>query len=161
MFGNTYPFDITVSTNERDISLSPNSLASRKFIQSISCCSFIFVQILTMDTCSASAEYVQGSEFILSQPSKVRGLKELQALKDLQDDRLDQCADRGIFWEQCFMYGESSSESITKYGTKARTSKFSDINQKIRNGLDYQMISPLGAMEPENSDIARRMPPTW
>lgn len=41
-----------------------------------------------------------------------RALQELNKLKDLQDSRLEQCADTGIFWEQCFLYGESEGMEV-------------------------------------------------
>lgn len=40
-------------------------------------------------------------------PRKAKARKELVDLKNLQDSRLDICADKGRNWEQCFMYGES------------------------------------------------------
>lgn len=42
-------------------------------------------------------------------PSPTR--KKIQDLKGLQDARLDSCADRGVYWEQCFMFGDTSVES--------------------------------------------------
>ena len=40
-------------------------------------------------------------------PIKAKARKELSDLKNLQDSRLDLCADKGKNWEQCFMFGES------------------------------------------------------
>lgn len=44
------------------------------------------------------------------EPSITKSAKELQDLKELEDERLDKCVDRGIFWEQCFIFGESDKD---------------------------------------------------
>ena len=37
----------------------------------------------------------------------------LSKTKRMQDQRLDICADRGIYWEQCFWFGEKKLQSTT------------------------------------------------
>jgi hypothetical protein len=76
-----------------------------------------------------------------------RAIRERNDLKDLEDYRLDVCAERGVYWEQCFMYGEGTTG-------QAKTKQ-----TMINNGLDYQLISPLGALDPGISK--KNMPPTW
>jgi hypothetical protein len=43
------------------------------------------------------------------EPTITKSAKELRDLKELEDRRLDRCADKGMFWEQCFIFGESDS----------------------------------------------------
>lgn len=81
-------------------------------------------------------------------------LRELRDLKDLQDMRLDQCADRGVFWEQCFMFGEGKMPNSSR-GKRAVMSN----GDSWKNSLDYQFLSPVGASEPASDK--ERMPPTW
>ena len=76
-----------------------------------------------------------------------RAIREVNDLKDLEDHRLDVCADRGAFWEQCFLFGEGNTG-------QGKTKKI-----KINNGLDYQLLSPLGALEPGSS--GKNIPATW
>lgn len=77
-------------------------------------------------------------------------VKQLQDLKDLQDSRLDQCADRGIYWEQCFFMGESEGVSAID---KVIFGKGDD-----QSGIDPQFISPVGAMNPPPE---KKSIPTW
>jgi hypothetical protein len=85
-----------------------------------------------------------------------RAIRELNDLKDLQDYRLDVCAERGVFWEQCFMFGEGTSSTPGQQASK-KTMKQTMIN----NGLDYQLISPLGALDPGSNSNKKNTPPTW
>lgn len=48
-------------------------------------------------------------EPILSQPQK-----ELHDLMKLQDERLDLCADKGKFWEHCFIFGERENDAVNQ-----------------------------------------------
>lgn len=77
-----------------------------------------------------------------------RAIREINALKDFQDLRLEKCVDRGIFWEQCFMFGESNWQ---KDGTN-------HVNE-----MDYQFISPTGALNPGTSAVNKLKTniPTW
>lgn len=124
----------------------------QKELSSFTSSCLIFGQIM-FNPCPVHAE--QGTSLFLAKPSEVRALKEFQALKDLQDDRLAKCADRGLFWEQCFMYGETSERRTGIFR------KSSVIDQKLKDGLDYQLISPMGAIESENTGRKNSMPPTW
>jgi hypothetical protein len=76
-----------------------------------------------------------------------RAIRDLNDLKDLEDYRLDVCAERGVSWEQCFMYGDGT------------TGQAKSKQPKINNGLDYQLISPLSALDPVSRE--KNMPPTW
>ena len=78
------------------------------------------------------------------QPVLSGAVKELKDLQDLQDSRLNACEDKGKFWEQCFMYGQS------------------DVDVRIpgedRGRMDSQLISPMGAL---NAPANARKIPTW
>jgi len=76
----------------------------------------------------------------------IRAIRKINALKDLQDSRLEKCVDRGIFWEQCFMFGEND-------GKKDETN----------SEMDYQFISPTGALNPGTSAVNKLKTkiPTW
>lgn len=45
------------------------------------------------------------------EPILTPSAKELRDLKELQDRRLDECVEKGVFWEQCFIFGENDSSS--------------------------------------------------
>ena len=81
---------------------------------------------------------------------KSTAVKQLQDLRDLQDSRLDQCADRGIYWEQCFFMGESEGVSAVE---KVIFGKGED-----QSGIDSQFISPVGAFNPPPE---KKSIPTW
>ncbi len=83
------------------------------------------------------------------QPSTA--IKQLQDLRDLQDARLDKCADRGVYWEQCFFMGES--EGVDTIG-KVIFGKGED-----QSGIDSQFISPVGALNPQSEK--KNSIPTW
>lgn len=73
-------------------------------------------------------------------------VKEIHDLQDLQDDRLKQCEDKGIYWEQCFMYGQSDGVEV------------SGATDEDRGRMDYQLISPVGSLNlPSNT----KKIPTW
>ena len=95
-------------------------------------------------------------------PPTTRALRELSELQELQDARLDACADRGALWEQCFMFGDSASDGGGGGGTKAKKG-----SGNLQNGLDYQYLSPIGALESGDSG-SQQQPnrpktkiPTW
>lgn len=108
------------------------------------------VQIVSSYKLSESAAF----KLLPREMQKSTAMKKLQDLKDLQDDRLAQCADRGVYWEQCFMFGESES-GIDAIG-KVVTGKGDD--SLNRNGIDYQLISPIGALNPPTET---KKIPTW
>lgn len=78
-------------------------------------------------------------------------IKQLQDLKDMQDDRLDKCADRGVYWEQCFFMGES--EGVDTIG-KVIFGKGEE-----QSGIDSQFISPVGPLNPP--PMSKKSIPTW
>ena len=95
-------------------------------------------------------------------PPTTRALRELSELQELQDARLDACADRGALWEQCFMFGDSASDGGGGGGTKAKKG-----SGNLQNGLDYQYLSPIGVLESGDSG-SQQQPnrpktkiPTW
>eukprot|EP00986_Skeletonema_menzelii_P019802 scaffold29164_cov171-Skeletonema_menzelii.AAC.1 len=69
----------------------------------------------------------------------------------MQDARLDKCADRGVYWEQCFFMGES--EGVDTIG-KVIFGKGED-----QSGIDSQFISPVGALNPPPEK--KKSIPTW
>ena len=79
------------------------------------------------------------------EPPTSRAMRELTELQELQDARLDACADRGTLWEQCFMFGDSASDSSSVGGVGGTKAKRGATN--LQNGLDYQYLSPIGALE--------------
>mmetsp|Transcript_22499 Transcript_22499/g.34607 ORF Transcript_22499/g.34607 Transcript_22499/m.34607 type:complete len:198 (+) Transcript_22499:54-647(+) len=84
---------------------------------------------------------------------KSTAVKQLQDLRDLQDSKLDQCADRGKFWEQCFFMGESEGvDTIEKviFG-----------KGEEQSGIDSQFISPVGALNPPPETKKSMSIPTW
>mmetsp|Transcript_1946 Transcript_1946/g.4187 ORF Transcript_1946/g.4187 Transcript_1946/m.4187 type:complete len:198 (+) Transcript_1946:91-684(+) len=62
--------------------------------------------------------------------------RRLRDVTELQDERLDSCADRGPYWEQCFMFGMRDDAK----------------------GIDYQWGSPEASLEPP---MKLGRPPTW
>mmetsp|Transcript_26860 Transcript_26860/g.79392 ORF Transcript_26860/g.79392 Transcript_26860/m.79392 type:complete len:221 (-) Transcript_26860:82-744(-) len=82
-----------------------------------------------------------------------RAVREINDLRDLQDSRLATCEDKGVFWEQCFMFGLGGEQ-----GTKARSG-----GGVAENRMDYQLVSPTGALNPTpgTSGGERVRPPTW
>mmetsp|Transcript_8605 Transcript_8605/g.13267 ORF Transcript_8605/g.13267 Transcript_8605/m.13267 type:complete len:251 (-) Transcript_8605:770-1522(-) len=85
------------------------------------------------------------------QSKKSKALKQVRELQDFQDDRLAQCTDRGVFWEQCFMFGERSQARLSRNREE----------EQWKNAIDYQYISPLGALNPADGRNQGKMPPTW
>ena len=67
------------------------------------------VPVFQSTTQSVSYKLSDSNAFKLlpREPTRTKSAKELQDLKELEDDRLDKCVDKGIFWEQCFIFGES------------------------------------------------------
>ncbi|KAL7548828.1 hypothetical protein ACHAWF_012080 [Thalassiosira exigua] len=80
-------------------------------------------------------------------PAYSGAVKELMDLRDLQDARLDACADKGKFWEQCFMYGQSDGVDVDAPGSGG-----------VGGRMDNQLISPVGSLEPPRET---RKIPTW
>ncbi len=90
-------------------------------------------------------EYFSSSKY--QDPLKVKARKELNKLKELEDSRLDLCADKGKNWEQCFMFGESNTiQSEKKLPVNVQVGPTKAVNDEAR-GATKNRIS--------NS------PPTW
>ena len=79
-------------------------------------------------------------------PREPGAVKEIKDLQELQDSRLDACVEKGKFWEQCFMYGQSDVKVETADG-------------RYKGRMDEQLISPMGALDPP-SDHQNKIP-TW
>lgn len=104
------------------------------------------VEIISLYKLSDSTAF----KLLPRETQKSTSVKKLQDLKDLQDSRLAKCADRGVYWEQCFMFGESDSvNSIEKVVTG---------KGQGQSGIDHQLISPIGALH-HSSEI--KTIPTW
>lgn len=74
------------------------------------------------------------------EPTYSGAMKELKDLQNLEDSRLASCEEKGIFWEQCFMYGQSNGERGSR--------------------KNERMISPSGSLNPSNENN-KVMAPTW
>lgn len=77
------------------------------------------------------------------EPRLSGAVKELKELQELQDNRLEACEDKGIFWEQCFMYGQRDGISVAEETT---------------GRMDNQLVSPVGSLE---VPAETRKIPTW
>jgi hypothetical protein len=64
-------------------------------------------------------------------PLKAKALQDINNLKDLQDSRLDICAEKGKDWEQCFLFGESSTipKNKAKFIPMSNNDKKDDISK--------------------------------
>ena len=75
----------------------------------------------------------------------------LSKTKRMQDQRLDTCADRGIYWEQCFWFGEKNVQSTTNKQTN-QSGKLQE--QKIKKKTTEKELG-------SKSSVIRQSPPTW
>ena len=134
----------------------------------------ITASILRRQIVSTKLSETEAFQNLRREPPTTRALRELTQLQDLQDARLDACADRGTLWEQCFMFGDSESNGGGSSGgggaggsggTKAKKGA-----TNLQNGLDYQYLSPVGALESGNNSDQPASPastrpkttvPTW
>lgn len=80
------------------------------------------------------------------EPRLTGAVKELKDQQDMQDSRLGACEEKGKFWEQCFMYGQSED------GVDII------VDAKERGRMDPQLISPVSSFNP-SSGTAKI--PTW
>jgi len=113
----------------------------------------------------ADTEAFQRLRRLQEQPLS-RGMKEKRDLENLQDDRLKLCEERGVFWEQCFMFGSGgvSAGDSSDTGSISKMIRDEDDSSNIENGNDYQIISPMGALEPNSSGSGlgtTQKIPTW
>lgn len=79
-------------------------------------------------------------------PRKVKARNELNKLKTFQDNRLRLCEDKGIDWEQCFMFGE-----FPKLQTKEKPNAVSNLG--FNDGSKSVDIIDQGSTS--------QRPPTW
>ena len=92
------------------------------------------IAISQSSSLAAAAEFDEFFDPKYQDPRKVRARKELNKLKTFQDDRLKLCEDKGIDWEQCFLFGEfptleTSKDSRSFIGNK-RENTVSDESKK-------------------------------
>lgn len=45
------------------------------------------------------------------EPTFTKSQRDLRDLKQFEDERLDQCVEKGIFWEQCFLFGQKDDSN--------------------------------------------------
>ena len=100
-------------------------------------------------TTTTSSKYYKN--VIINDP-KIKARKQVRELQELQDSRLDICADKGENWEQCFMFGESpdSYNDIPLFGLKKiiNVNKYSNNDDTDNdNGVTRQRVNA--------------PPPTW
>ena len=99
------------TTEEEISSVASNSEQLKLYLISVLLHVFIsFTNPLLQNPADATTsfdDYFSTSSKKYEDPLKVKARKELNNLKNLQDSRLEICADKGKNWEQCFMFGES------------------------------------------------------
>lgn len=132
----------------------------------------VFTQNLFLSPAMATPEQTQrlseSKEFqsLRREPKLPPGRQQIRDLQDLQDSRLEQCANRGVFWEQCFMFGES--------GSYLPKEKQDDRGGKLNIVYDNESLSPRDTLKrPESESVpslrnvhstGKRVssaPPTW
>ena len=95
---------------------------------------------------------------------KATAMKQLIDLQNLQDERLDQCVDKGLDWEQCFMFGNSSSVTFADgqgndwqkgLGIKIPFNKFRGPDLSVP-----EQGTLLGGEDAARGTVSRK-PPTW
>lgn len=79
-------------------------------------------------------------------PRKVKARQELNKLKTFQDDRLQLCEDKGIDWEQCFMFGEFPK-------LQSKEAPVNPLNVKNKSGNSNFSI--------DGTSSRPQRPPTW
>lgn len=97
-------------------------------------------------------------------PRKDIAMKQQIDKQNLQDERLDQCVEKGQDWEQCFMFGDSSSMTFAD-GQGNDWQKGLGIKIPFNNLRGPELPVPeqgslLGGDEAAIGNISRK-PPTW
>lgn len=97
-------------------------------------------------------------------PRKDIAMKQLIDKQNLQDERLDQCVEKGQDWEQCFMFGDSSSMTFAD-GQGNDWQKGLGIKLPFNKLRGPELPVPeqgslLGGDEAAIGNISRK-PPTW
>lgn len=97
-------------------------------------------------------------------PRKDIAMKQQIDKQNLQDERLDQCVEKGQDWEQCFMFGDSSSMTFAD-GQGNDWQKGLGIKIPFNNLRGPELSVPeqgslLGGDEAAIGNISRK-PPTW
>jgi len=90
-----------------------------------------------------------GDMFAPKSPARQRAIESLQRQKRFQDERLFMCEDRGVFWENCFMYGVGGIvETPLHQRQRQPATKDDAINAAFPRADD-------------DVTTRRRSPPTW
>lgn len=97
-------------------------------------------------------------------PRKDIAMKQQIDKQNLQDEKLDQCVEKGQDWEQCFMFGDSSSMTFAD-GQGNDWQKGLGIKIPFNNLRGPELPVPeqgslLGGDEAAIGNISRK-PPTW
>lgn len=81
-------------------------------ITSVAVSEYIPVQSSTVTTSNPSYNLSETVAFkmLKREPVYSGTVKEIKDLQDLEDSRLAACEEKGIFWEQCFVFGENDGE---------------------------------------------------
>lgn len=94
-------------------------------------------------------DYFSTSSTKYQDPLKVKARKQLNDLKNLEDSRLELCADKGKNWEQCFMFGESPT---LQSGNKKKKIEIRPLPDNRGNTMDELNSS---------KSTTIKSPPTW
>lgn len=94
-----------------------------------------------------AAEFDEFFDSKYQDPRKVKARQELNKLKTFQDDRLKLCEDKGIDWEQCFLFGEFPTLE-TRSSSKESSNRSFIGNERENTLSDDESKKPM-------------RPPTW
>ncbi|GFH46540.1 predicted protein [Chaetoceros tenuissimus] len=118
----------------------------------------------------ANEQFQSSNNLVIPQNYDARkktAMKQLIDLQNLQDERLDQCVDKGIDWEQCFMFGNSSSVTFADgQGNDWQKGLGIKIPVNKLRGPELPVPSPGSLLGEDNATqgttpLQSRRPPTW
>ena len=118
----------------------------------------------------ANEQFQSSNNLVIPQNYDARkktAMKQLIDLQNLQDERLDQCVDKGIDWEQCFMFGNSSSMTFADgQGNDWQKGLGIKIPVNKLRGPELPVPSPGSLLGEDNATqgaapLQSRRPPTW
>lgn len=118
----------------------------------------------------ANEQFQSSNNLVIPQNYDARkktAMKQLIDLQNLQDERLDQCVDKGIDWEQCFMFGNSSSMTFADgQGNDWQKGLGIKIPVNKLRGPELPVPSPGSLLGEDNATQGTtpsqsRRPPTW
>mmetsp|Transcript_14747 Transcript_14747/g.28029 ORF Transcript_14747/g.28029 Transcript_14747/m.28029 type:complete len:181 (-) Transcript_14747:214-756(-) len=103
-------------------------------------------ELLRLDGGTPFATTTTGNMFAPKSPAQKRALESLKQQRRFQDERLALCEDRGVFWENCFMYGVGG---VVELPLQQQQPQQPTLTKGESNAL------------PEKDNVSRRHPPTW